>query len=64
LYYGDYSPEVVLKYRDGQTTLGGGHIREGIVINSMGRIDPVFGDVKLKAVSPKYKLRKNGTEYN
>jgi RNA ligase (TIGR02306 family) len=64
LWSGGYSSEIVVEHRDGKTTLGGQHIREGVVVYSHGRVDPEFGNVKLKAVSPKYKLRKGGTEFN
>lgn len=65
LYQGPFTMGIVEHHRDGQTTLGGDHIREGVVITtSAGRYDPEFGYIRLKAVSPDYKLRKGGTEYN
>ena len=63
LYKGPFNHEVVVKHRDGKTTFDD-HVREGTVITSAsGRIDPFFGPVRVKAVSPRYKLRRNGTEY-
>lgn len=62
-----YSRETILKFRDGNTTLGNQHIREGVVIR------PVLEKfaqnlpnqrLQLKVVSPEYKLRKNATEFN
>lgn len=65
VYKGPYRPELITQHRDGETTLGAGHIREGVVIETLhGRYDPDFGYIRLKAVSPDYKLRKGGTEYN
>lgn len=66
LYNGPFSEEIMIEYRDGKTILGGDHIREGIVIYPMvPRRHPEFGHVRLKAVSPDYKLRKgDATEYN
>lgn len=64
LYRGDYSRKVVDEYRDGKTTLGGDHIREGVVIDRVSdEMINTYGSLKLKAVSPKYKLRGNGTEF-
>jgi len=65
LYTGPFDQDVMVEYRDGKTTLGGSHVREGIVIYPMiPRRDDILGPVRLKAVSPDYKLRKGGTEFN
>jgi RNA ligase (TIGR02306 family) len=65
LYTGPFDEEVLVEYRDGKTTLGGGHVREGVVIYPMiPRRHDILGPVRLKAVSPDYKLRKGGTEFN
>lgn len=65
LFSGFYSEQVVVEYRDGKTTLGGNHIREGIVIRSLNELKhPKHGRKIAKAVSPDYLLRKGGTEYN
>ena len=52
-------------FRDGKTTLGGDHIREGVVITPTAeRRHDEIGRVILKAVSPDYLLRKgNVTEF-
>jgi len=56
LYRGPYSPEVVLKYSTGNTTLGGKHIREGVVIKPVKErySDRLHGRVILKCVSMDY----------
>lgn len=65
LYTGPFNMEVMEEIRDGKTSLGGDHIREGIVITpQLTRVDETFGVVRLKAVSPAYKLRKGGSEFN
>ena len=65
LYRGPFSEDVMRKYTSGRTTLGAGHIREGIVmVPAQERVDPRIGRVCLKSVSPEYLTRKNGTEFN
>lgn len=65
LYEGPYDPQIVAQLTDGLTTMGGSHIREGVVVNpAYNRRDPVIGKVILKSVSENYLLRKgNVTEY-
>lgn len=64
LYRGPFSQDVMCRHTDGQTTLGGGHIREGIVMTPVvERRDPQIGRVCLKSVSAAYLTRKGGTEY-
>ena len=62
--WGDIEPTLA-DLRDGLTTLGAGHIREGVVVtSSIERRDEQVGRVILKAVSPDYLLRKgNVTEF-
>lgn len=65
LYSGPYDKEELKKHRDGPTTLGNQHIREGIVIEHVDGDDENMGNRrKLKWVSPDYLLRKGGTEFN
>ena len=65
LYRGPFSEDVMRKYTSGRTTLGAGHIREGIVmVPAQEQRDPRIGRVCLKSVSPEYLTRKNGTEFN
>lgn len=65
LAFGTYSKEFLLQYRDGKSTMGGDHMREGIVIRSVnGDKHPRYGRKIAKFVSPDYLLRKNGTEFN
>lgn len=60
-----FEPEILEKYARGTTTLGAGHIREGIVIKpAVERYDPRFGRVILKYINEDYLIRKDGTEYN
>lgn len=65
LYRGPFSQKVLDEYTDGKTTLGGKHIREGVVVCPVEeRRDDQLGRVKLKSVSPKYLTRKGSvTEY-
>ena len=64
LYRGTFTMEKMEELRDGQD-FSGSNIREGIVILPMveRRCDEI-GRVQLKYVSPKYTLRKGGTELN
>jgi len=65
LYEGPYSKDIVLEHTDGKTTLGGKHIREGVVVKSLyERRHPHFGRKIAKSVSDDYLLRKNATEFN
>jgi RNA ligase (TIGR02306 family) len=66
LYEGPFSGADIPALRDGKTALGGGNVREGVVIKlRTQRRDDVIGRVILKAVSPDYLDRKgNTTEYN
>ncbi len=57
LYEGPFKGELIPALRDGMSTLCPEHIREGVVIRTRGA-----NRVAYKAVSPAYKLRKNGTE--
>ncbi len=63
LYEGPFNPALIEPLANGKTNLGGGHIREGIVIKSAYEQDhPQLGRKILKLVSENYLLRKNGTE--
>lgn len=65
LYSGPFSRDVLLALTDGSTTLGAGHIREGVVVTPISeRYDNRIGRVALKNVSGDYLTRKNGTEFN
>lgn len=65
LYRGPFSRQAMEEHTSGQTTLGAGHIREGIVmVPAVERFDPKLGRVCLKSVSPEYLTRKGGTEFN
>lgn len=62
LYTGPFNREIMLSLTDGKTTLGGGHIREGVVITS-AREETIrrFGRKILKNVSGDYLTRKGET---
>lgn len=66
LYEGPWNEDVVVKLRDGKTTLNGENIREGVVITPRFEdAHPDLGRVILKWVSPNYLTRSgNVTEYN
>lgn len=63
LYRGPFSEDVMVQHRDGKDTISGSNVREGTVIKPVleRRCDEI-GRVMLKSVSPKYLLRKGGTE--
>jgi RNA ligase (TIGR02306 family) len=65
LYRGPFNRETMLSLTDGKTTLGGGHIREGVVITSATEENVHrFGRKILKNVSGEYLTRKgNITEF-
>lgn len=65
LYRGPYSVAAMREHTDGNTALGAGHIREGIVmVPTVERSTMSIGRVALKSVSDDYLTRKGGTEYN
>lgn len=59
LYRGPMEQEKVRALRDGKTTLGGSHIREGVVIRRA-----VGQRCVLKLIGDQYLLRKDGTEFH
>ena len=65
LYRGPFSLAKLQELTDGATTLGGGHVREGVVVKpAVERVSHACGRVILKSVSGKYLTRKGGTEFN
>ncbi len=63
LYAGPYDTAILEAARDGHTVLGGGNIREGIVIRAADGSDhPLHGRRIGKWVSPDYLLRKGAGE--
>lgn len=66
LYEGEYSKDILLELTDGLTTLGGAHIREGVVVKSaLETRHPKYGRKIAKSVSDAYLLRKGETtEFN
>jgi RNA ligase (TIGR02306 family) len=62
LYEGEYSKDKLLELTDGLTTLGGAHIREGVVVKSaLETQHPKYGRKIAKSVSNAYLLRKGET---
>lgn len=60
LYVGPFDVDVLMKHRDGKTTLGGKNIREGIVVTSTTEATHHrYGRKVAKFVSEAYLLRKN-----
>ncbi len=58
LYCGEYSLEEVKRISKGGSTIGGKHIREGVVVKPMvERTDPKIGRVILKFLSDEYLLK-------
>ena len=65
LYQGLYSKDILLQYTRGETSLNGGHVREGCVIKPLKeRYDLELGRVILKSISEDFLFRKgNTTDY-
>lgn len=59
LYVGPWSQEVHMKYRDGDSTIGGQKIREGVVIKSVVDEESICGRKVLKSISDAYYLEDN-----
>jgi RNA ligase (TIGR02306 family) len=59
LYVGPWSQEVHMKYRDGDSTVGGQKIREGIVVKSVVDGESICGRKVLKSISDAYYLEDN-----
>jgi RNA ligase (TIGR02306 family) len=60
LYMGPYSKEIELQHRDGDSTVGGQKIREGVVIKPLVETRPVEnGRTVLKSISDAYYLEDN-----
>lgn len=60
MYHGPFDLTVLERLRDGKTNLGGGNIREGIVIRCANEIrHEIHGRRILKMISPDYLLRKS-----
>lgn len=69
LYRGPFDLSAIQAVRDGVTTVGGNHVREGVVVRSTDSNDhPLHGRKIAKFISPAYMTRKvkNGeaTEFN
>lgn len=64
IFVGTYNPETIRSLASGPSMVEGAkHIREGIVIKPMDeKIDPRFGRVILKIVSPEYLASKSSDE--
>jgi hypothetical protein len=60
LHRGPFDLATVKGLAEGKTTLGGGHIREGVVVRTAKeRRDPVLGRVVLKFISDEFCLSKH-----
>jgi RNA ligase (TIGR02306 family) len=59
LYVGPYSKDVELKYRDGDSTIGGQKVREGVVVKALVEETTFFGRKVLKSISDAYYLADN-----
>ena len=61
-YVGPYSYDKVVSFRDGKTTFGEGHIREGVVVRkNVERLEAGDELAFMKFISPDYLLRKGNT---
>jgi RNA ligase (TIGR02306 family) len=68
LYHGAFGVDAIEKVRDGKSTIGEQHVREGVVVRSLDTTPhPVHGRKICKMISPDYLLRKvkggEATEY-
>ncbi len=63
LYVGPWSHEVHMKHRDGDSTIGGQKVREGVVIKPVVDADSICGRKVLKSISDAYYLEEN-TEFH
>ena len=59
LYVGPWSTEVHMQHRDGDSTIGGQKIREGVVIKSVVDEESICGRKVLKSISDAYYLEDN-----
>ena len=59
LYVGPWSAEVHMKHRDGDSTIGGQKIREGVVVKSVVDEESICGRKVLKSISDAYYLEDN-----
>jgi RNA ligase (TIGR02306 family) len=59
LYVGPWSQEVHAQHRDGDSTIGGQKIREGVVIKSVADSESICGRKVLKSISDAYYLEDN-----
>jgi RNA ligase (TIGR02306 family) len=65
LHSGAFSLDRVKQLAEGPTTLGGGHIREGVVVRpKVERIDPKVGRAVLKYIGDGYLFAKGVTDTN
>jgi RNA ligase (TIGR02306 family) len=63
LYRGDFDLATIKALSEGDTTLGGGHIREGVVVKpALERTDPRIGRVCLKYIGDPYLFAKGITD--
>ena len=59
LYTGPFDLAAITAVRDGKTTIGGNHVREGVVVTSTNITPhPLYGRRICKFISPDYLLRK------
>jgi RNA ligase (TIGR02306 family) len=59
LYVGPWSQEVHMEHRDGESTIGGQKIREGVVVKSVVDGESICGRKVLKSISDAYYLEDN-----
>lgn len=63
LYRGGFDPSLLIQLRDGATTLGHGHVREGVVVTAEPETThPEIGRKIIKYISDDYLLRKGATD--
>jgi len=60
LYRGPFDPDRLMELSDGPTTVGGDHIREGVVCHPVVEAMDEFGErVIVKRISPQYRLKQD-----
>lgn len=64
LYVGPYSKEIELKHRDGDSTIGGQKVREGVIVKPLVEAVASCGRKVLKSISDAYYLNKDNSDYH
>jgi hypothetical protein len=65
IYRGEYSLNKVKELAQGNTSLGGDHLKEGVIVKPVKeRVDGKLGRVILKFINPMYETSKGRTDFH